>query len=91
MNARMARLGLTGTAVECDIRTLVDSIGKDAGFADRAAMIAWSSRSHTQADEEDVERRVHTLRLSSPGPASPGQASPSSTRSSERRRQPSLP
>jgi beta-lactamase class A len=60
VNAGMARLGLTGTVIEYDTRTLVNSIGQDAGFTDWAAMIAWSSQPHTQTEAEDLERRVLT-------------------------------
>jgi beta-lactamase class A len=33
VNARATSLGLTGTVLEADLRTLVDSIGQDAGYA----------------------------------------------------------
>jgi beta-lactamase class A len=58
VNARMARLGLTGTVVEGDYHTLLNSIGPAAGFADWAALMAWASQQHPQAEEDEVERRA---------------------------------
>jgi beta-lactamase class A len=52
VNASSARLGLTGTVITADLRTLINSIGHAAGFASWDAMWAWNAQPHS-ADEED--------------------------------------
>ncbi|MGW4378760.1 serine hydrolase [Kitasatospora sp. NPDC004531] len=43
LNATAARLGLHGTVVESDLRTLFDSIGEDLGRADWAGLQTWAA------------------------------------------------
>jgi beta-lactamase class A len=58
VNASSARLGLAGTVITDDLSTMINSIGRDAGFADWAAMSAWSGRPHSQQERDRLERRV---------------------------------
>lgn len=58
VHASMARLGLTGTVITADLRTAVNSIGQDAGFADWAAMSAWGAAPHSPEEEAQVIRRM---------------------------------
>jgi beta-lactamase class A len=58
VNATSARLGLTSTIVTADLYTTVNSIGRDAGFADWAAMVAWGSRPHPADEEDQAVRRM---------------------------------
>jgi beta-lactamase class A len=56
LNETASRLGLAATAVGSDLRTMIESIARDAGFADYAALDSWTS---TDPDEiAGVERRV---------------------------------
>jgi beta-lactamase class A len=41
VNANSARLGMAATVNAGDLRTIVNSIGQDAGFADWASMWTW--------------------------------------------------
>lgn len=50
VNRTADRIGMTGTAVGSDLRTLVDSIAADAGFADWAGFLAWH-RAGASADD----------------------------------------
>ncbi|WAL75361.1 class A beta-lactamase-related serine hydrolase [Kitasatospora sp. YST-16] len=43
LNATAARLGLTGTVVESDLRTMLDSIGEDLGRAGWEDAVAWAA------------------------------------------------
>ncbi|OKJ05615.1 serine hydrolase [Kitasatospora sp. CB01950] len=43
VNATAARLGLSGTFVESDLRTMLDSIGEDLGRADWADLQDWAA------------------------------------------------
>jgi beta-lactamase class A len=57
VNASSVRLGLTSTVIAADIYTTLDSIGRDTGFTDWAAMSAWGSESHSQDEEDQAVRR----------------------------------
>ena len=59
VNALTMRLGLSGTVVEADLRTLVDSIGQDAGFADWDGMSSWFEQPHPP---EETERAMAAMR-----------------------------
>jgi beta-lactamase class A len=66
VNARSARLGLAGTVIATDLRTMINSIGQDAGFAGWPAMTAWSSRPHPQDEVDKVVRRMLTATALTP-------------------------
>lgn len=48
VNATAARLGLHGTAVVSDLRTMLDSIGQDLGHGGWAELLAWSGRASAE-------------------------------------------
>lgn len=52
-NALAARLGLADTCLVSDIGTMIDSIGRDAGFASWKALTDWLA---TDPPEEEVDR-----------------------------------
>lgn len=52
VNASSVRLGLVGTVIAADLRTIISSIVSAAGFPDWDAMWAWAAQEHS-ADEED--------------------------------------
>ena len=58
VNASSARLGLTGTVITGDLQTIIDSIGRDAGFAGWSAMAAWGAQPHSAAEEDQAVRRM---------------------------------
>ena len=58
VNASSIRLGLAGTVVAGDLRTIVNSIGRAAGFASWDAMWAWTAGPHSPDDEQAVVRRM---------------------------------
>ena len=58
VNAGSIRLGLAGTVVAGDLRTIINSMGRAAGFADWDAMVAWTARPHSPDDEQAVVRRM---------------------------------
>ena len=64
VNATAGRLGLGATHLGSDLRTLVDSIGRDAGFDDYAALAAWTPAGPGEAAE--VEARVRAASALSP-------------------------
>jgi len=43
VNATAARLGLTGTVIESDLQTMLDSIGQDIGCASWEDSVAWAA------------------------------------------------
>jgi beta-lactamase class A len=57
-------LGLGGTVVGCDLRTLIDSIAVDAGFADWAAVEAWEPPDASA--EAALQRRIRAARALRP-------------------------
>jgi beta-lactamase class A len=58
VNATSARLGLAGTIITADLDEIINSIGRDAGFADWAALASWAARPHSQDQRDDLARRV---------------------------------
>ena len=48
VNAAAERLGLTSTAVESDVQTMLDSIGQDVGCASWADLLAWEARAYAE-------------------------------------------
>ena len=58
VNARAADLGLAGTVVVANLRTIVNSIGRDAGFADWDAMWEWAAQPLSAADEQALVSRI---------------------------------
>jgi beta-lactamase class A len=66
VNARTAKLGLTGTLLTENLRTLVHSIGRDAGFADWPTMWAWNDEPHSAEEEDQVIQRIAAARAVQP-------------------------
>ena len=58
VNASSARLGLLGTVITADLDEIINSIGRDAGFADWAALASWAARPRPQPERDELERRV---------------------------------
>jgi beta-lactamase class A len=58
VNAAAARLGLAGTVLVASLRTIVNSIGRDAGFAGWDAMWEWAAQPHSAADEQALTGRI---------------------------------
>jgi beta-lactamase class A len=58
VNASSARLGLTGTVITADLRTIINSMGQAAGFASWDAMWAWNERPHSTDEEDHLLRRL---------------------------------
>ncbi|MEV8452705.1 serine hydrolase [Streptomyces sp. NPDC052095] len=62
VNATAARLGLTGTVVGSDLRTMIDSIGRDLGHTDWKESVSWSSTASAEelarADERLLTARA---------------------------------
>jgi beta-lactamase class A len=69
VNAAAARLGLTDTFIPRDVSTMLDSIGRDSGFADWAALAAWDSRPHSQEEADLVDRRIRDAEAMTPSGA----------------------
>ncbi|AUG81047.1 hypothetical protein CFP65_6391 [Kitasatospora sp. MMS16-BH015] len=55
VNRTAARLGLSATVLDSDLRTMLDSVGRDLGHADWAAASAWAAgagpEEHARPDE----------------------------------------
>jgi beta-lactamase class A len=66
VNARTAELGLTGTVLTENLRTLVHSIGRDAGFADWPTMWMWNDEPHSAEEEDQVITRMAAARAVQP-------------------------
>jgi beta-lactamase class A len=58
VNASLALLGLPGTVITADLDEIINSIGRDAGFADWAALASWAAQPHPQHEGDDLARRV---------------------------------
>lgn len=58
VNTSSTGLGLTSTVIAADLRTMIDSIGQDAGFSDWASMTAWSSQPQPQSEVDQATRRM---------------------------------
>jgi beta-lactamase class A len=60
VNASSVRLGLAETVITADLRTIINSIGRAAGFAEWDAMQAWAAQPHSAHEEQQVVRRMTT-------------------------------
>ncbi len=69
VNAAGARLGLAGTVITADLRTAIDSIGREAGFAGWAQAAGWLDQPHPAAEVERVTARIHGAAALSPAHA----------------------
>ena len=58
LNASAVRLGLTGTTIAADLYTMINSIGREAGFADWNSLSAWLAQPHSATDESAVTAKV---------------------------------
>jgi beta-lactamase class A len=58
VNKCAERLGLRDTVIPSDMRTMIDSIGQDAGFAGWNAMLAWTAQPGDDRDEAEVVERI---------------------------------
>jgi beta-lactamase class A len=58
VNATSARLRLSGTFIPGDLYTMINSIGRDAGFTDWAGLTAWGAQPHAPDEADQVARRV---------------------------------
>ena len=58
VNAGSARLGLANTVIAADLRTIVNSIGHDAGFKDWDAIWEWAAQPHSEDDEARLTVRM---------------------------------
>jgi len=71
VNETARRLGLTSTVLATDIRGLIDSIARDAGFEDWAGFVAWrrdGADGAEGADEGTALRRLSVARALSHNP-----------------------
>ncbi|MBS2536656.1 serine hydrolase, partial [Catenulispora sp. NF23] len=59
VNEHIAGLGLTGSVVVADEAAIVDSIGRDAGFAGWRDLIAWLEAPHPRPEKDAVAERVY--------------------------------
>lgn len=59
-NATAVALGLTGTVIVHDLRTMIDSIAQAAGFSDWDAMTVWAETPHSAADDASVQERIRS-------------------------------
>src|SRR5215831_5047693 len=57
VNAGSARLGLADTVITADLRTIVNSIGHDAGFKDWDSIWEWAAQ-HSEDDEARLTVRM---------------------------------
>ncbi len=58
VNATAARLGLTGTLLSCDLRTMIDSIGQDIGCAGWQESVDWAASASPQELARGTERML---------------------------------
>ena len=66
VNARAAHLGLAGTVITANLRTIINSIGRDAGFADWDAMWEWAAQPLSAADEQALVSPIATAAMLDP-------------------------
>lgn len=59
INASAARLGLRQTMILSDLRSMIDSLGRDAGFHDYADLTRWSAQPHDPQTVREAEYRLH--------------------------------
>ncbi|MFF3175013.1 serine hydrolase [Streptomyces sp. NPDC057900] len=60
LNGAATRLGLTGTVIDSDLRTMLDSIGEDLGCADWKGLLDWAA----DASAEEMARADERLLVS---------------------------
>src|SRR5262249_20146023 len=58
VNASSVRLGLAGTVITADLRTIINSTGHAAGFASWDAIWAWNEQPHSADEEDHLLRRL---------------------------------
>lgn len=58
VNDSSARLGLTGTVITADLDEIINSIGRDAGFADWSALASSAAQPHPQEERDLLASRV---------------------------------
>jgi beta-lactamase class A len=58
INFYLRRLGLANTVMTSNLRTMIDAIGRDAGFADWAAMMSGTAQLKDQAETDRVDALV---------------------------------
>ncbi len=58
LNASAVRLGLTGTTIAADLNTMINSIGREAGFADWSSLSEWLGQPHSPTDEAEIAAKV---------------------------------
>ena len=58
VNGSSVRLGLANTVIAADLRTTVNSIGRDTGFKGWDAMWEWMAQPHSEDDEDQLVRRM---------------------------------
>lgn len=63
VNATATRLGLTGTVVESDLMTMLDSIGHDLGHTGWAGLVEWSAGASATESARADERLLTTRAL----------------------------
>ncbi len=66
-NATAAELGLSNTVIVDDLRSMIDSVARAAGFAGWDAMTAWNAEPHPAAEDAAVQERI----LSAPAMRAP--------------------
>jgi beta-lactamase class A len=59
-NELAAGLGLANTVIVSSLAVMIESIARDAGFADWSAMTAWSEAGPSAADHNAVDARIRT-------------------------------
>ena len=69
VNRRARSLGLAGTVVVGDLRTMIASLATDTGFPDWAAMDRWAGADQVPADRERFLRRLVAARALDPARA----------------------
>jgi beta-lactamase class A len=65
VNATAARLGLSGTVVASDERTMLDSVGQDLGRTGWTDLVAWSAGASAE-ESAQVDERLPTVRALDP-------------------------
>ena len=58
LNTSAVRLGLTGTTIAADLYTMINSIGRETGFADWNSLSAWFEQPHSATDEAEIAAKV---------------------------------
>ena len=69
VNARLRRIGLEHTFVFSDLHTMIDSLGRDAGFADFDDMTRWFASDPDPAEAHSRESRLRAAAALQPATA----------------------